>query len=320
MKNILISGANGFVGSSLSEELSKEYNVTCMVRNSSDTSFIPKNVKIIPIDYNSEESYLKCFEKQDVFIHCAAATRAKNWEQIKKINVDLTEKLLNASNKNDISQFIFLSSQAAAGPSEDKPKTEDDESNPISLYGKSKLYAENIIKKNARIPYTIIRPSSVYGPKDKDFLQYFKLIKFRLAFQIGMKPSYIAMIYVKELIKLIKLTILNQTAFNETFFAAEDNYSTIEFIESLEKAMQIKAVKIKIPELIPDSIAVFSDLLSKFRDKPLLLNSEKVKEIKIKNWTISNEKAKNLLGYKPNNNLTEHLRETYEWYKKNNWL
>ncbi len=321
MKKIIISGANGFVGSSLAEDLAKDYLVTCLVRKNADITFVPENTSVEPVDYSDKNKLEKIFEGKSIFIHCAAATKADSWEKMKAANVDLTENLLDITNRTEsIEQFIFLSSQAAAGPSESKPKTEDDLCNPISWYGKSKLEAETVIKTKSKKNFTIIRPSSVYGPKDKDFLLYFKLIKYHLAFKIGFSESKIALIYINELIKIIRLTILNPKSYNEIFFAAENNYTIDEFIKTTQRAMQVKALKVTVPEVIPDLVSAFAEIFAKFNKKTPLLNKEKVKEIKIKNWTVSNEKAKRILGYSPDTNLLTHLTETYKWYKENGWL
>ena len=319
MEKILISGANGFIGSMLSGKLSQKYDVTCLVRKNADTSLIPYRCHIFKVDYSDTQTLQEIFDKSDVFIHCAAATRAKNWEQIKKINVALTRQMIDATNKSSqMKQFIFLSSQAASGYSKPNiPKTEDDVCNPISLYGKSKLAAENTIKQHCKIPYTIIRPASVYGEGDKDFLQYFKLIKKHLAFFTGFDSFNISLIYVKSLINLIDLTILNKMSYNEIFFASDGIYTLSEFVKNLEEITKIKAIKIKIPLFILDIIAFFAQILSIFHKRPLLLNKEKVKEIKIRWWIVSNEKAKEILRFEPSDNILNNLSNTYNWYKKN---
>ena len=79
----------------------------------------------------------------------------------------------------DTKRFVYLSSLAAAGPSCDgAPSKETGEPKPVSAYGRSKLEGERIVMRHKNtIPVTVIRPPAVYGPRDKDFYIFFKLLK-----------------------------------------------------------------------------------------------------------------------------------------------
>ena len=116
MKNILITGANGFVGSNLVKLLYKEnYSVKALVRKNSNTELLPDTVKVIRIDYKDKNQLERNIAQSQVVIHIAARTRAKNWAQFKKANIDLTANLVEIVNKTkSVKQFIFISSLAAA--------------------------------------------------------------------------------------------------------------------------------------------------------------------------------------------------------------
>ncbi|MCK4696101.1 MAG: NAD-dependent epimerase/dehydratase family protein, partial [Candidatus Cloacimonetes bacterium] len=155
MEKIIITGANGFIGSFLTKKLlENDFEVTSLVRYGSNIDLLPENSNIVFIDYDDEKKVQNVFQNKEILIHCAALTRALNWDFYKKINIDLTAKLVDSFNSTQsLKQFIFLSSQAAAGPSiEGEPLSENDVEHPISLYGKSKLEAENIIKQKSEKP------------------------------------------------------------------------------------------------------------------------------------------------------------------------
>lgn len=321
MKKIAITGANGFVGSHLVRQLASEYDVICLVRKGSNLDLLPEGANILRIDYNKLDSISKVLSKCDILIHAAALTRAKNWQTFQKINIDLTQKLLELS--GNLQQFIFISSQAVAGPAlnKAKPLRETDDCNPISMYGRSKLLAEEIIRNEAEIPFTIIRPVSVFGPGDKDFLQYFKMIKKRIAPQIGFTAKCYNFIYVEDLVELIKRTILNEKAFNEIFFAASSsNYSMSQFIKSIESAMHRKALHPRIPHVVLYPVAAVAEFLNRFSSRPPLINREKIKEFQQKNWIVNPEKAKKLLAFEVKSDLTAQMKETYNWYREKGWL
>lgn len=318
MKKIAITGANGFVGSSLTKKLMSDgFSVICLVRPQSDTRLLPDDAVIKKVDYNDEDQVIKALSGCRLLIHNAAITRGRNWEDFLKFNVDLTGKMVEIAHKISLEKFIFISSQAASGPAESaaKPVKETDICQPISQYGKSKLLAENIVI-NSKIPYTIIRPVSVFGAGDKDFLNYFKLIKKHLAFLAGFKPKYLNMIHIDDLIELIELTVNNSESENEVFFASSYSLTTKGLALSIKKIMKRSALLIPIPHLLLDVIAFLADLYSEITQRTALLNKQKVKEMKQRYWLVDNTKSQKILGFEPSDDIMNKLQKTYEWYVK----
>jgi nucleoside-diphosphate-sugar epimerase len=324
MEKIIITGANGFIGSFLTKKLlENDFEVTSLVRYGSNIDLLPENSNIVFIDYDDEKKVQNVFQNKEILIHCAALTRALNWDFYKKINIDLTAKLVDSFNSTQsLKQFIFLSSQAAAGPSiEGEPLSENDVEHPISLYGKSKLEAENIIKQKSEKPWTIIRPVSVFGPGDKDFLRVFKLVKHHLALYIGSEEKLFNLIYIEDLVNVIIKTCGNRKAFQQIFFASDNEVYTMEkFIDFLEQTLTTFTNPIRIPEFLLNYYAALSELLGKLNNKVPLINKEKVAELKKKFWLVSNEKVKNLLDFKPQFDIQEGLMITFKWYKEKDWL
>ena len=322
MNKIIITGANGFVGSFLVRKL-KQRNIsaTCVVRKGSNTNLLSEDSDIVYIDYDDEKQMKNIFSGHKILVHLAALTKAKKWDEFQKANIDLTAKLIDVFNASEsFRQFIFISSQAAAGPSEGKnPKDEFAVSKPISMYGKSKLKAEKLVRSKTSKMWTIIRPASVYGPGDKDFLQYFRLIKKHFAPLVGFGKKYISLIYVEELVDFIIKTFDNEQAFNEIFFASDGEVYTWEmFAESLSRAVNSFAVTIRIPEILLLPFALISEIFSV--GKYPTFNREKAREMMQTSWLVSNRKAVKLLEFKPEPNLTENLRTTYFWYKSRRWI
>lgn len=323
MNKIALTGANGFVGSNLACKLKKNnFQVKCLVRANSDLSLLPENVEICKVDYNDSEQVAAFLQDCDFLIHNAALTRAKTWKEFKKINVDFTENLLKlAAEETKIKRFIFISSQAAAGPASnyDKPKQEKDKCKPVSWYGKSKLLAEKIIQDYS-FPYTIIRPVSVFGPGDKDFLIYFKLISHNLAFQVGFKPKFMSLVFVDDLVEMISRS-LNEKAENEILFSASTpKISMQEFIEILSKIMHKKTMNLHIPHFLVDLLTVLFEPVNFLRKRPPVLNRQKAREFKQKYWLADPQKTWELLNFKTELSLAEQLKITYNWYKNKGWL
>jgi len=325
MKKIVITGANGFVGSALTKKLlNSGYEVTCLVRTGSNVELIENDTKIYYIDYNNLEEVRQVLQGKDILIHVAALTRARKWESFNKINVNLTKTLLKICNDSSVKQFIFLSSQAAAGSAKNKDsaKKENDSTKPVTMYGKSKLLAENIIQQKSMIPWTIIRPVSVYGAGDKDFLELFKMVKNHFVFLNSFRTKYYNLIHIDELTNFIERTINNKDAFNETFLAANPRIITnSELHKLIGKAIKSKTITIRIPEFLLFPIASILELISLiFKSKFPVLNRDKVKEFKEDYWLVDTTKAKNKLNIEFKDEYLENFKKTYQWYKDKGWL
>jgi len=321
---IAITGANGFIGSNLTRYLMKKgHEVTALVRRTADVSLLPVKSKIKEIDYHNESSIISALLNQDTVIHCAALTRASTWEEMQNINVGLTERLVKSANETvGIRQLIFLSSQAAAGMGEkNKPKTEDDIPKPITWYGKSKLQAEEIIKNKSAVNWTIIRPVSVFGPGDKDFLQTFKLMKSHLSVSLGLKDKYVSLIYIDELSNFIHKCLDNSVVFNEVFFVSDGvSYTHKMFSDAMQSAVHTFSLHITVPDSMLLIVSAFGEISSKINPKPALINLQKFKELHGRYWTVSIDKARKLLDYNPNPNIIHQLHTTWLWYKEQGWL
>ncbi|HOD17601.1 MAG TPA: NAD-dependent epimerase/dehydratase family protein [Candidatus Cloacimonadota bacterium] len=321
---IAITGANGFVGSNLTRYLMKQgYNVSALVRKTGNVALLPVKSKMVEVDYNNPDSIRAAFQGQNIIIHCAALTRAQNWEQMRETNVGLTEKLVNIANEiESINQFIYLSSQAAAGmSSKDRPRTEEDLPAPVTWYGKSKLMAEEIIKNRLLKEWTIIRPVSVYGPGDKDFMETFKMLKNHISVSLGLKDKYINLIYVDELTYFINLCIENKAALHQVFFAADGQiYTHKMFSDALQSAVNTFSLHFSVPDVLTFYAAALGELRNKIQPSSSILTLQKFKELTGRYWTVSIEKARRLLNFNPQPNLVQNLHKTWLWYKEQGWL
>ncbi|RLC50958.1 MAG: hypothetical protein DRI23_06010 [Candidatus Cloacimonadota bacterium] len=325
MIKIVVTGANGFVGSHLVSKLrNSRYDVSCLVRTGANIDLLDARDKILYVDYNDTKVLSEIIMDCNVVIHNAGITRAKNWKQYQQVNIGLTANLLKLINKsNKVKQFIFISSQAASGPAFDQssPKHESDKNAPVTMYGKSKLIAERIIRKNCLKPFTIIRPVSVFGEGDKDFLQYYKLVKAKLAIKIGFKQKFLSLIYVEQLVEMISKTVLNEKAENETFFAVGTSKCSMnELISHIESIIGNKTFKVIVPIILLFPAAAVSEFISIFTGKVSILNRDKIHEFKENYWLASCEKSAEKLGYKPENDLHANLYKTYVWYKQKGWI
>ncbi|GAB5045935.1 NAD-dependent epimerase/dehydratase family protein [Thermodesulfovibrio sp. TK110] len=317
----LVTGGTGFIGSHLVEALLREnYEVYCIVRNPSKLRFLKGlDVKIIQADLSDKESLKKIEWQFDYVFNLSGITKASHPEEFFQSNYIGTKNLAQvvAERNSSLKRFVHVSSLAATGPCvNSNPVTEDTEPSPVSEYGKSKLLGEKAVKFfKDKIPITIIRPPAVYGPRDRDFLTFFKMIKTGIV--LYLTEGIYSMIYVDDLVRGIITATKVDKATGETFFIADAQpYNTHEIVEAISEAIGKRAVKIKIPQ----SIGMFFIRVFQKFDKKSIINSDKLKELIQPCWVCSTKKAESLLGFKTKTKLKEGMEWTAKWYKMNQWI
>ncbi|MBI1811009.1 MAG: NAD(P)-dependent oxidoreductase [Nitrospirae bacterium] len=317
----LVTGATGFIGSHLVEELLKRgHSITCLVRKTSNLQWIDGlNVRLIYGDCAIKESLLNAVADFDYIFHLAGLTKACSEDDYYNANVKGTENIVKATIENNpgIKRFFYLSSLAAAGPSCDgKPLNEDCEQRPVSLYGKTKLEGEKIVYGNKKnLPITIIRPPAVYGPRDKDLLVFFKMVKSGVVPYWG--KCYYSFLYVYDLINGIILATLSKEAVGEIFFMTDGNiYSSDDIIEAISDALQKRPMKLNIPKFVMPALGFIAE-----KAKGLsIISADRLRDIMYSHWICDTHKANVLLKYEPNVGIKEGIKWTADWYRIHQWL
>lgn len=323
----LVTGATGFIGSHLVEALlQRGVHVRCLLRKESDLKWL----KGLPIevalgDCLDKTSLKGAVKGVDLVFHLAAVTKALKEKTYFEINALGTENLIRACLRNNphIQKFLYLSSQAAAGPCRNgNKKKESDPCDPVSPYGQSKRLGEELALAHAQdIPLLILRPSAVYGPRERDFYTCFKLVSKRIKPSLGGQVQRISLCYVQDLIQGILSAAESQTTSGEIFFISDGNdYSVKEVLDLIAQTMDIHALRIRVPKRMILGIAFFSEYFSKISQKPSLMNKGKAKEMVQEDWTCDITKVKTILGFQPQFQLSEGIRLTYHWYKNEKWL
>ncbi|MBM4403442.1 MAG: NAD(P)-dependent oxidoreductase [Candidatus Cloacimonetes bacterium] len=321
---IAVTGANGFVGSNLANHLSQAgHCVLSLVRASADTSLLPPGCDIQAVDYQDLSSLQTNLDGYDVLIHSAGKTRTINYSQMHESNVLATLHILRALNQlPSIKHFIFISSQAVSGFSTDMTlKREDDPPRPITHYGKSKHRAEELIRRQCKRPWTIIRPVSVFGEGDHDFLPLFRMAEKGIKIRIGNRKRYVNLIYVRDLCRFIESTIFSPQTTGQILFASDGNaYCYDEIQDQIGETCGGIKREIIIPEALVKMGAKVMDSIGLIIGKAPLLNSHKVKEMLAPAWLCSIDKARELINWHPDGDLKDQFQRTYQWYKSQNWL
>lgn len=324
----LITGARGFIGSFLVEELvASGFEVYCLLRQKKTANDWLAGLAIHPMEGDILEpaSLQAAVKGIDYVFHLAGLTKALNREQFYEVNVQGTVNLLDAVRDRDstIKRFVLVSSLAAAGPSPDgKPVTETDPARPISDYGKSKLQAEQTAEAFASdVPISIVRPPAVFGPRDRDVFTFFKFAHQGWWPTMSGGPRYASLVYVKDLARGMIAIAKASSAVGQIYYLCNDDFcSWNEVAELLSDIFAQPLRRITVPISLAFLAAAASDFTGKILQKPLVMNLDKFRELKATHWICDNSKAKRECGFHAQYDLLEALAETAEWYQTNGWL
>jgi len=305
---ILVTGGSGFVGSHIVEKLIFEGHEIFALKREKEGWLSGLEVERVKGDLTNPDD-IKLPKNLEVVIHTAGLTKAKDPSDYWRVNSIGTYNLIRALKKNSQDPFfIYISSQAAGGPGE---ITEEDPLRPITEYGESKLLGEYFVM-NSGFDYLILRPCVIFGPRDRDLLLFFKIIKR------GILPSFferkrISVIYVKNMVDA--LLFLMKSAQRGVFYLSDGDYAWAEVAEKVAEIMQTRLKKVPFTDNVLKPLGFFTHVYRCIFSRQVLLSREKIKEMLQDVWVCSNKKLLSC-GFKFSYTLEEALKETIEWYKE----
>lgn len=321
---ILITGANGFIGSHLVRHLSqkKENKIFCLVRPDSDLKNLKGlTMKIIRGDITKMATLKKIPVVEEVF-HLAG--KLGQWGTTDKAYWDLhlqgTKNLVRVLDKRKLKRFFFFSSPSVAGPNIDNLVwKESDNYAPSNIYELTKAEAEKFLLSQ-NLPLTIIRPEFVYGPGDRHIFQLIKAIKKHRFFIIGSGKNLLQPTYIKDVIAATILIRKSPQTINQIYhIAGREKISLEELAKTIAEILRVKISLIKIPKFFAYAMALPLEKLSEvFKFNPIL-NSQRIKFF-TKSHIFDTSKIERDLNFYPQYSIKEGFVQTINWYKNHGWL
>ena len=306
--NILLTGANGFVGRRLAEALSaiSDVKLTASVRHYID---IPAAhiLEVQGLDYNTDWS--NALANQTVVIHAAARAHimrdevAGQLEEYRRVNVDGTLNLARQAAAAGVKRFIFISSIGVNGNTNTHPFTEDDTPNATELYAQSKWEAEQglwEVQHETGMELVIIRPPLVYGPNAPgNFGSLMCWVEWGIPLPLGSIHNQRSMVALDNLVDLIITCIDHLAAANQIFLVGDgQDLSTTDLLRSVANAAGKPSRLIPIPSSLLMLAVTF-------------LGKKAVAQRLLGSLQVDISKARKLLGWEPPISVEEGLRRCF---------
>ena len=289
---ILITGASGFIGSLLN--LSSK---TQLVEQLRDQQF-------------------------DYVVHAAGVTKCLNKADFHRINTEGTKHLVEAllELKMPLKRFVFVSSLSVFGAIKEKLPydeiREDDTPQPNTEYGRSKLATEQYLDSLG-----ILRPTGVYGPREKDYFMMAKSIKQHIDFAVGFQRQDITFVYVTDVVQAVFLALEKGKTGRKYFLSDGEVYQSTTFSDLIHEELgRPWWLRITAPTWVLRIITFFGEYVGRMTGKVTALNKDKYNILKQRNWRCDITPARQELGFEPQVKLKEGVKRTIKWYQDNKWL
>ena len=329
---ILITGASGFIGSFIVEEaLKKGFDTWAAVRKSSSKEYLKdERINFIELNLSSKAQLIEQLRGHDFdyVVHAAGVTKCLNKQDFHRINTEGTKNIIDAilELQMPLKRFVFVSSLSVFGAiKEQQPHDEIRETDipqPNTEYGRSKLAAEKYLESlGSRVPYIILRPTGVYGPREKDYFMMAKSIKQHSDFAVGYKRQDITFVYVSDVVQAIFLALDKGENGRKYFLSDGEVYQSTTFSDLIHEELgRPWWIRITAPVWVLRIITFCGEYIGKMTGKVTALNNDKFNILRQRNWRCDIQPAIDELGYKPTVKLAEGVRRSIKWYKEQGWL
>jgi nucleoside-diphosphate-sugar epimerase len=318
-----VTGATGFVGSHLVEALQRSrVDVTVLARSPvKAAALVAQGVHVIPGDLHHTEGLRRAAAGQDIIYHVAGITAARNETEFFRANQEGTVNLVGAASATGRPRFVLVSSLAAGGPApRGLPLDGTEQPRPVTAYGRSKLAAEQVVRGSA-LPWTIVRPPVVYGPRDREVLKVFRLARLGVAPVFGDGSQELSAVHAGDLASALLAVAGADGTVGRIYNACHPEvFTSAEFGRAVGNAMGRSVGTIRIPKPLGRILLSLTETTAKLAGQTTILTADKAHEFFQPAWTGDPRPLMRETGWHATFDLSSGLTDTYEWYRRAGWL
>ncbi|MCM1036168.1 MAG: NAD(P)-dependent oxidoreductase [Bacteroides sp.] len=329
-KTILIIGAGGFIGGFIAAEaLRRGYDVWAGVRESTSRRYLDDpRLHFAVFDYDDPEAVRATLRdcapaagRWDYIIWNLGATKCARFSDFNLINFMYPRTFVELLRSEDMvpERFLYMSSLSAVGPADERgytPITSATVPDPNTRYGLSKIKTETYLETLPDFPWTIFRPTGVYGPHEQDYLMMVKSIDSGWDFGVGYRRQLLTFIYVEDLVTAMFQALESPATLRRKYIISEDRaYTQAEFRRLVARLLGRKVVvPVRLPLWAVYAASAVAEEVGRARLKASTLNRDKYKIMKQRNWSCDISDARRDFGFAPRFTLEEGMRRTVEAY------
>lgn len=319
---VLVTGGTGFVGSHvISAMLAGGHEVRGLVRSRVKAEALELgSVEWVAGDLSAVDTLEAATRGVSAIVHLAGLVAARSELEFMAVNRDGTERLLRAAAGTG-ARFVHVSSLAAAGPSQPgHPLTGQEAAAPVSAYGRSKLASEVVVRAGP-VPWVIIRPPAVYGPRDREMFRIFKAAKLGIAPVFGDGSQELSLVYGPDLAAAIVLATFAPGIEGDVYYPAHPEILTARRVAAvIGQASGRKLRTVGIPEPVARAALQVTGAIARLANRASLLTPDKGNELFQTAWTCDPSRFSDRTGWQADHGLAAGAARTWEWYRNAAWL
>lgn len=327
-RSVLVTGASSGVGWHVARDLRRAgWAVRALLRPDSDARPLRDlGVDLFVGDLLGPATLVAPLRGVSAVVHLAGRRRPGTPEAYRRINVDGTQNLLDAVEREapGLERFVFVSSLAAVGPTAGRePPDEDAAPHPRGAFGRTKLEAEaHVLERQDRFPVTVFRPAVVYGPRDRSLLPYFRFIRAGLMPMLRRGDMLLSVVHAADVAGAVRRALMKRHPSGSLYFVSDGPPRKLrDLAEAIRLAQETPAVRVSVPRgVLAVAESVGRSLVGYRVDLPDWLHPDGLQALLAPGWTCDDARIRRDLEWSPAVSLRDGLAQTVASYRAAGWL
>lgn len=311
-RRVAVTGATGFIGGHLVQALKDAAFEPRILSRRRVAGGLPEGTEVVTGSLGDEDSLSELVAGADAVVHCAGLIKGVDRRALQEVNVAGTRLLAQVAARQAVPpRFVFLSSLAARHPQ-------------VSGYAASKRAAEEELSRfGPGLPWTILRPPAVYGPGDRESLQFFSFMRRGIFPVPRVRDARVSLIYVGDLCDALAALLRAEDTQGRVFEVsgpALEGHSWQALAAAGSRVLGRPVSCLAVPRFVMQGIAIGSDMIARLTGRTPSLTRDKVGELYHADWVCNADALSTATGWQPKIDLDEGMSRTLRWYKDNGWL